>query len=108
MTVTFNLLATTTYGENIYLTGSIAELGNWSTESGSTGSGSIALSAEKYTASNHLWYVTVQLPVGTKIEYKFFRKEGNGSVRWESGSNRDYTVSGGCETEGVEVDGSWR
>ncbi|KAG8996845.1 hypothetical protein FRB94_008005 [Tulasnella sp. JGI-2019a] len=42
--VTFSVHATTTYGENIYVTGSIGQLSNWSPSAGSA----IALSAATY------------------------------------------------------------
>lgn len=75
--VTFNEIATTTYGENVYIVGSISELGNWDT------SKAVALSASKYTSSNNLWYVSVTLPAGTTFEYKYIRKESDGSIVWE-------------------------
>ncbi|KAL2826978.1 starch binding domain protein [Aspergillus cavernicola] len=88
--VTFNAKITTTYGENVYLVGSTTQLGSWAPSSG------IALSAAGYTTSNPLWSVTLNLAVGTSFEYKYVKKEADGSIVWESGSNRAYTVSAGC------------
>ncbi|OCK81653.1 carbohydrate-binding module family 20 protein [Lepidopterella palustris CBS 459.81] len=99
--VTFDELVTTTYGENVFIVGSISQLGNWDTGS------AVALSASSYTASNPLWYVTISLPAGTTFQYKYIKKETSGSVVWESDPNRSYTVPSGCATTATESD-SWR
>ncbi|KAF2494814.1 putative glucan 1,4-alpha-glucosidase [Lophium mytilinum] len=99
--VTFDELATTTFGENVFIVGSISELGTWNTGS------AVALSASKYTSSNPLWFVTISLPAGTTFEYKYLKKESDGSIIWESDPNRSYTVSSGCVTAATESD-SWR
>ena len=100
--VTFNELATTTFGENIYLVGSISELGSWATSS------AIALSASSYTTSNPLWTTTVNLPAGTSFQYKFIRKKSDGSVVWESDPNRSYSVPTGCSGIKATASGTWR
>ncbi|KAK5958349.1 glycoside hydrolase 15 protein [Knufia fluminis] len=100
--VTFNEIATTTYGEDIYITGSIPQLGDWHIEVGSR----IALSADKYTSENHLWGVTLDLPVATSFQYKFYRVGSDGSVTWESDPNREYTVPENCQTS-AEVNSTW-
>ncbi|KAF8963276.1 glycoside hydrolase [Flammula alnicola] len=93
--VTFQETATTTFGENIFLVGSISQLGTWAPAS------SIALSAATYP----VWSVTVSLPAGTTFQYKFIRKETDGSVVWESDPNRQATVaSSGTQT----ITTSWR
>ncbi|KAH7918792.1 glycoside hydrolase family 13 protein [Leucogyrophana mollusca] len=93
--VTFAENATTTYGENIFLSGSLAELGSWDTDN------AIALSSDDYL----IWEVTVDLPASTAFEYKFIRVETNGSVVWESDPNRsDTTPASGTQ----EVDDTWR
>ncbi|GAM83340.1 hypothetical protein ANO11243_013270 [Dothideomycetidae sp. 11243] len=88
--VTFNEIATTSYGENVYLVGSTAQLGSWNP------SNAIALSASEYTSSNNLWFVSVSLPVEQTFQYKYIRKESNGNVVWESDPNRSYTVPSSC------------
>ncbi|KAL3473154.1 starch binding domain-containing protein [Aspergillus californicus] len=100
--VTFNALVTTTYGENVYIVGSISQLGSWSTGS------AIALSASGYTSSNPLWTVGVSLPVGTAFEYKYIKKESDGSVVWESGTNRAYTVAAACSGAAVTQSDTWK
>ena len=99
--VTFDEIATTTYGENVFLTGSIPQLGDWDTDD------AVPLSAADYTSDNNLWFVTVTLSAGTSFEYKFFREETDGSIEWESDPNRSYTVPTGCSTAAT-VDTTWR
>ncbi|EFX05149.1 beta-glucosidase [Grosmannia clavigera kw1407] len=100
--VTFDEIATTSYGENVFLTGSIAKLGSWNTSS------AIALSASDYTSSNNFWFVTVSLPAGTTFEYKFIRVESGGSIVWESDPNRSYSVPSGCGISTTSVSTTWR
>ncbi|KAJ5684876.1 uncharacterized protein N7477_001221 [Penicillium maclennaniae] len=100
--VTFDLIATTTYGENIKLAGSIDALGDWDT------SKAIALSASDYTSSNNLWFVTVNLPAGTTFQYKYIRVESDGTIEWESDPNRSYTVPAACSTTAVTENDTWR
>ncbi|MFD5327669.1 carbohydrate-binding module family 20 domain-containing protein [Streptomyces sp. NPDC127092] len=78
----FNVNATTVTGQNIYVTGNRAELGNWSTTA--------ALKLDP--ASYPVWKLTVALPAGTAFEYKYIRKDAAGNVTWESGANRTATV----------------
>lgn len=98
--VTFNLIATTVFGESIKLAGSIDALGDWDT------SDAVALRSDKYTSSNHLWYVTVNLPAGVSFEYKYIRVESDGTIEWESDPNRSYTVPA-CSTAATEND-TWK
>ncbi|CAK7236002.1 hypothetical protein SCUCBS95973_009458 [Sporothrix curviconia] len=102
LSVVFDELVTTTYGENVFLSGSISQLGSWDTSS------AVALSAGSYTSANPLWAVTVSLPVGNSFEYKFIKKETDGSIVWESDPNRAYTVPSGCAGSSVTVSSSWR
>lgn len=80
--------ATTNFGENIYILGNIAELGNWSI------SDKIA-PASCPTYPN--WSISLNLPVGKKIEFKAVKYNGI-SMEWENGDNRNYIVpdSGGA------------
>ncbi|PPQ83160.1 hypothetical protein CVT25_005407 [Psilocybe cyanescens] len=80
--VTFQETATTTFGQNIFVVGSISQLGTWAPAS------AIALSSASYP----VWTATVSLPAGTTFEYKFIRKNTDGSVTWESDPNRQATV----------------
>ncbi|KAF4633064.1 hypothetical protein G7Y89_g5062 [Cudoniella acicularis] len=100
--VTFNILATTTYGETIKLSGSIAALGSWNTAQ------AISLSATQYTAANPLWSATVSLPPGTAFQYKFINVASDGAVTWEADPNRSFTVPTCATAAGVSVSGSWQ
>lgn len=100
--VTFDEIATTSYGETIYISGSISQLGAWDTAS------AIPLSASQYTSSNNLWYATISLPAGTTFEYKYIRKESGGSITWESDPNRSYTVPSGCSVTTATESDTWR
>ncbi|KAM0165496.1 hypothetical protein ACHAPG_000167 [Botrytis cinerea] len=98
--VTFNELVTTSFGQTIKLAGSVSQLGSWAPAS------AIALSAAKYTASNPLWTVTVNLPAGTTVLYKFINVASDGTVTWQADPNKSYTVPVGCATTAT-VSGSW-
>ncbi|MFF8605021.1 carbohydrate-binding module family 20 domain-containing protein [Streptomyces sp. NPDC015346] len=78
----FNVQATTVTGQNIYVTGNQAALGNWN-----------PASAPKLDpAAYPVWKLDVSLPAGTTFEYKYLRKDAAGNVTWESGANRTATV----------------
>ncbi|KAI0324159.1 glucoamylase [Cubamyces sp. BRFM 1775] len=79
--VTFNVQATTIFGENIYITGSVDALQNWSPDN------ALLLSAANYPT----WSITVNLPASTAIQYKYIRKF-NGAVTWESDPNNSITT----------------
>lgn len=101
--VRFEEVVTTTWGESIYISGSISALGDWDTDD------AIALSATDYTSSHPVWYVVVTLPVGTAFEYKFIEKtDGSSSIGWESNPNRSYTVPTGCAGTTATVTATWR
>ncbi|MFC5826412.1 carbohydrate-binding module family 20 domain-containing protein [Nonomuraea insulae] len=89
--VTFNVNASTTWGTNVYLVGSIAALKNWNTAE------AIPLSSAAYP----VWSATVSLPANTSFEYKFIKKDGSGNVTWESGANRAYTTGSSASTINV-------
>ncbi|MFI9592726.1 carbohydrate-binding module family 20 domain-containing protein [Nonomuraea sp. NPDC052265] len=51
------------------------------------------------SADYPVWRPTVDLPPGTGVEYKYIKKNPDGSVTWESGGNRAFTTpSGGTDT----------
>ncbi|KAH7359714.1 glucoamylase/glucan 1,4-alpha-glucosidase-like protein [Pyrenochaeta sp. MPI-SDFR-AT-0127] len=99
--ITFNIRATTTFGENIFVVGQLTQLGNWDPNSAK------ALSASRYTSSDPLWYAEIDLPASTVFEYKYIRKSSSGQVTWESDPNRRYTTSSGCGSSAT-VNDSWR
>lgn len=81
--VIFHVTANTNYGENIYVLGSIPELGSWNVNNSSE-----AMMCPSYPE----WFLPVSVPKGTNFEYKFVKKDANGNVVWESGSNRIFTA----------------
>ncbi|MEN3307927.1 MAG: alpha-amylase [Micromonosporaceae bacterium] len=79
---TFDATVTTWWEQNVYLVGSIGALGNWNPAS------AVALSSANYP----VWSVTVSLPANTYFEYKYIKKDPDGTIEWESGANRSATT----------------
>jgi alpha-amylase len=76
--------AYTSWGQNVYLVGSIAALGSWDTNKALG-----PLDASSYPT----WKIfDVYLPPSTSIQYKYIKKDGSGNVTWESGNNHTYTT----------------
>ncbi|KAJ7673559.1 glucoamylase [Mycena rosella] len=92
--VTFDVKATTIFGENIYLTGSVDALKIWSPDN------ALLLSSANYPT----WSITVSVPTSTKIEYKYIRK-GKGELKWESDPNNQFTSPA---SGAVTLNDSWR
>jgi alpha-amylase len=93
--VTFNETATTTWGQNVFVVGSIPALGNWAPAN------AVALSPANYP----VWSATVTLPTATTFQYKYLKKNTDGSVTWESDPNRTYTTGTGTT---ATVNDTWR
>ncbi|MEW1994275.1 carbohydrate-binding module family 20 domain-containing protein [Streptomyces coelicoflavus] len=92
--VSFGVDATTSWGQNIYVTGNRPELGNWNP------AGALELDPAAYP----VWKRDVELPDGTSFEYKYLRKDASGNVTWESGANRTATVG----DTGTALNDTWR
>ncbi|MFI2304122.1 carbohydrate-binding module family 20 domain-containing protein [Actinacidiphila glaucinigra] len=91
----FSANATTVWGQNVYVVGGNAALGNWNTGS------ALPMSSAAYP----VWKLDVSMGAGTSFEYKYIKKDGNGNVTWESGTNRTATVP----TSGkVTLSDTWR
>lgn len=82
VSVTFNVNATTTWGQNVFVVGNIPALGSWNTAN------AVPLGATNYP----VWSGTVSLPASTAVQYKYIKKDGSGNVIWESGNNRSFTT----------------
>ncbi|NUP20018.1 MAG: alpha-amylase [Streptomyces sp.] len=93
--VTFNVTATTDWGANVYVVGSIPSLGSWNTAD------AIPLSSAAYPT----WSRSVIVPRSTAFEYKYLKKDGSGKVTWESGTNRSYTTG---TSSGYTSADSWK
>jgi alpha-amylase len=93
--VTFHENATTFFGQNVFLVGSIPALGNWNPAN------AIPLSSATYP----VWSAGVSLPANTSFQYKYIKKNPDGSITWESDPNRSFTTGSGGSTT---VQDTWR
>ncbi|WP_432967555.1 carbohydrate-binding module family 20 domain-containing protein [Dactylosporangium sp. CA-233914] len=59
---------------------------------------------EAQAAAGANWTRTVTLPANTAVEYKFIKKNTDGSVTWESGANRILNTA----TTSQMVNTSWK
>ena len=92
--VNFSVNATTVVGQNIYVVGNHAALGNWNTAN------AVPLSAATYP----IWKASATLPTNTALEYKYIRIQ-SGVVTWESGANRVLSTTSGCA---YNTNDTWR
>lgn len=72
-------------GDNVYVTGNVEELGNWSTS---------ASQADGYFFSPNYpnWFLMLAVPACTNIQFKYIIIRANGTVQWENGNNHSYTT----------------
>ncbi|NXY94789.1 alpha amylase C-terminal domain-containing protein [Streptomyces sp. BR123] len=91
----FAVNATTVLGQDVYVAGDRAELGNWSPAA------AVKLDPSAYP----VWKLDVTLPAGTAFAYKYLRKDAAGNVIWESGANRTAAVPAGSK---VVLNDTWR
>jgi len=85
--VIFNVKLKTQFGENVYMTGSCAVLGDWDAHCG------VKLYTDRKSFPS--WSCVVRLPPGRDIEYKYVLKSESGSLIWEdTPSNRKVNPSG--------------
>ncbi|MFC3492292.1 carbohydrate-binding module family 20 domain-containing protein [Glycomyces rhizosphaerae] len=84
----------TSVGDEVYIVGSIPQLGNWTAIS----------SAHLSGASYPVWKGTVSVPAGTTFQYKYVIVRSSGAYTWESVGNRTATVpAAGC----LELNQTW-
>ncbi|TWE21704.1 carbohydrate-binding module family 20 domain-containing protein [Kitasatospora atroaurantiaca] len=81
VTTAFTVDATTWYGQNVYVSGSLPALGSWDTDR------AVPLASANYP----FWSGSTALPPNTAYEYKYFRRNPDGTVEWEPGGNRTAT-----------------
>lgn len=91
--------ATTVMGENVYLVGSVPELGNWEPDN------AVGPMYNAVLFQYPTWYFDVSVPAGKTIEFKFIKKDSTGKIIWENGSNHSYTVP--VDTTGT-VEVNWQ
>ncbi|MEV8099723.1 carbohydrate-binding module family 20 domain-containing protein [Kitasatospora sp. NPDC085879] len=80
LTAVFNATADTTLGQNLYVSGDLAELGAWDPTKAVPLTTSYAVYPE--------WTGIAALPPNTAVRYKFLKKGPDGTVIWEDGPNR--------------------
>ena len=80
--------ATTDYGTNVYIVGSVPELGSWDT----TKAIGPLFNDTPTIGVYPTWFYDISVPANTQIEYKFIKIDGAGNVVWESGMNHVYTT----------------
>ena len=100
--------------ENIYLTGSVNALANWSPDNAlllssanyPTWNSESYMIRSLYTDSNYAYIllVTVNLSASTSVQYKYIRKY-NGAVTWESDPNNMFTTPA---SGSLTLNDSWR
>jgi glucoamylase len=82
--VTFNVNATTVFGENIYLVGSVPQLVNWNPS---------AALVMNCTDTYPIWRLTLDLPIDENIQYKYIRMTPpSTAVTWESDPNNSLYI----------------
>lgn len=83
----FHVEAYTTPGQQVYVVGSIPELGSWDPDK--------ALDAFHNPNPTEWWkwFLSVSVPRNTTFEFKYIMKDSLGNVVWESGTNRSATSS---------------
>ena len=103
--VTFTIAnANTTPGQNLYVVGNQAALGNWTPASG------FALAIQG-SGANVPWTGTISLPASTAVQYKYVKWNGSTAV-WESNQstssgNREFTsCTGGASV--TRSDGNFK
>jgi subtilisin family serine protease len=75
---TFNVTAETWWGQQTLVVGNLPELGGWDPAR------AVALDAAGYP----VWSGSVSLPPNTAVEFKYLKRDPDGTVTWEPGANR--------------------
>ncbi|MFJ5550240.1 carbohydrate-binding module family 20 domain-containing protein [Streptomyces sp. NPDC093225] len=91
----FAVNATTSWGQDVYVTGDQSALGSWNP----------ANARKLDPAAYPVWKLDLALPAGTVFAYKYVRKDAAGNVTWESGANRTATVPANGK---VTLNDTWR
>ena len=77
MKIKFNIKYTTKWGESVWIYGSVPELGLWDKE----------LAVPLGYVSETEWSKEIEIEASQNVEYRYFVKESDGSVREEWGEN---------------------
>ncbi|KAJ3809548.1 glycoside hydrolase family 15 protein [Lentinula aff. lateritia] len=78
--IVFEVERNTLYGENVYITGSIGQLGDWELAN------AVRLEPKNYPS----WAVTIVIPASTTFTYKYIvQDQRSGQVTWENDPNHE-------------------
>lgn len=100
VSITFNINATTYYGENLYVIGNSSDLGAWNIAD------AYPLSASAYTQDRPLWSAAIPLNAGEVISYQYVRQEDCDQPYIYETVNRTLTVPA-CGGAAVTTDDAW-
>jgi alpha-amylase len=89
--VRFEVLADTSWGERVYLTGDEARLGGWDLNQ------AVPKAPDDCAGTSCRWTSEVVLPLGRAVQFKFVILGEDLSVAWEQGANRELTVAADSE-----------
>jgi len=78
MIVKFQIEYFTNYGQQLFIGGSIPRLGKWEEQ----------MATPMTFQGDGKWEFELQIKSSSKIEYKYFIRDENGSIQWEFGDNR--------------------
>ncbi|WIA22231.1 hypothetical protein OEZ85_004559 [Tetradesmus obliquus] len=97
--VKFHVRYKTDWGQEVYLVGNCAALGDWDVLAG----------VRLAWSPGHIWQGSVELPAGAHIQYKYVVRNADGSVvRWQEGDNVSLELPGGpAEALALDVEDSW-
>jgi Starch binding domain/IPT/TIG domain len=85
VTFTVHDVPTTSPSDQTYVSGSVSELGNWSSNP--------TKAVGPMMDPNHpAWFLMVSVPACRKISFKFLIVHADGTSSWEEGRNHQYTV----------------
>jgi alpha-amylase len=84
--VSFTVQTETVWGQNVYVTGSVLDLGGWDL------SRAVGLSASHCVGARCTWSGSVTLPVGAEVDFKLVKIDDALNVQWEPGFNRSLVV----------------
>lgn len=100
VSVTFNVNATTYFGENIYVIGNTTELGSWDFANADP------MDAGDYTAERPLWFFDILLAAGEVASYQYVRMEDCEQPNIFENVNRTVTVPA-CGGAAIIVEDAW-
>jgi hypothetical protein len=97
VSATFRTTATTSWGQNLYITGNLPDLGSWDPAK--------ALPLTTGSATYPLWTGAHPLPPNTTVQYKYLKKNADGTIAWENGDNRTVVTP---PTGTLTINDMWR